>query len=113
MALYFAIPFGVYALAKLFNKAIKISKIGNTNKYDITKFIIYIITKISILLVVFILSNLIIWYPFIKSDGIEGISNIFARIFPIRRGIFEDKVATFWCVLHNFYKVNTIFDRPT
>ena len=42
----------------------------------------------------------------------KAIEAVFARIFPLRRGIFEDKVASFWCVLHNFYKVNTIWERP-
>jgi len=37
---------------------------------------------------------------------------ILGRIFSLRRGIFEDKVASFWCVLHNFYKVNSLWDRP-
>jgi alpha-1,3-glucosyltransferase len=28
------------------------------------------------------------------------------KVLPLRRRIFEDKVSTFWCVLHNFVKVN-------
>lgn len=107
MALYFAIPFGVFALAQLLNKSLKLNK-----SYGV-KFFGYIALRVTILLLVFVLSNLIVWYPLIKTDGVKGIENMFARIFPLRRGIFEDKVATFWCVLHNFYKVNTIFDRPT
>lgn len=27
------------------------------------------------------------------------------RIFPFARGLFEDKVANFWCALHTFYKL--------
>jgi len=45
--------------------------------------------------------------------NLEGMQQILNRIFPVRRGIFEDKVATFWCVLHNFWKVNTIVPRET
>ena len=28
------------------------------------------------------------------------------RIFPFQRGLFEDKVANFWCTLHTFHKLN-------
>jgi alpha-1,3-glucosyltransferase len=28
------------------------------------------------------------------------------RIFPFARGLFEDKVANFWCALHTFHKLN-------
>jgi alpha-1,3-glucosyltransferase len=38
---------------------------------------------------------------------------VITRIFPVKRGLFEDKVASFWCVLHNFHKVNTLYDQPT
>lgn len=35
------------------------------------------------------------------------------RIFPVKRGLFENNVASFWCVLHNAYKVKFIYDQPT
>ena len=34
-----------------------------------------------------------------------------ARIFPLRRGLFEDKVASFWCVLNNFVKVHQVLPQ--
>ncbi|KAK5940684.1 Glucosyltransferase-like protein [Knufia obscura] len=30
------------------------------------------------------------------------------RIFPFARGLFEDKVANFWCTLHTFYKLHNL-----
>ena len=102
MALYFAIPFGVFTVALLF-KGFKL----NSNSE------LQIFSKLFWLVVVFVVSNLALWLPLIYHDPYSGTANIFARIFPIRRGIFEDKVASFWCVLHNFYKVNTIFSRET
>lgn len=30
------------------------------------------------------------------------------RIFPFARGLFEDKVANFWCFAHTFYKLHSI-----
>ena len=52
----------------------------------------------------FIITNLVLWLPWLITDDIkfslEGGKEVFNRIFPVRRGIFEDKVASFWCVLH-------------
>lgn len=73
----------------------------------------YLIFRIMSLIIIFFGVIALLWLPWIKFSGIEGIQQVSARIFPIRRGIFEDKVASFWCVLHNFYKVNSLFDRPT
>ena len=57
----------------------------------------------------------ILWYPWIKEtltgDPKLGISSVIARIFPVRRGLFEDDVANFWCVLNNFVKVNEVFSQ--
>ena len=107
MALYFAIPFGVYALCLIYLKSVKRFPSGMVPRIP------YILSRILFLGLIFILTNAILWYPWIRHSGIAGIQQIFDRIFPIRRGIFEDKVASFWCVFHNFYKVNTLFDRPT
>ncbi len=101
MALYFAIPFGVQALRVLYDKA-------NTKSSPF----LYLSFRILCLLLLFTFSFILLWLPFFVSLGIiPGSQSILARIFPIRRGIFEDKVASFWCVLHNFYKVNSIWDR--
>lgn len=35
------------------------------------------------------------------------------RIFPVKRGLFENNVASFWCVLHNVYKVKFIYPQAT
>lgn len=35
------------------------------------------------------------------------LTQIIHRIFPFARGLFEDKVANFWCVIHTFHKLNT------
>jgi alpha-1,3-glucosyltransferase len=96
MALYFALPFGVYALAKLVNR-----HKGN-----------YIMIGLSIagLIAVFIGTLLAVWSPFIYYGGIDTVHDILYRIFPVRRGIFEGKVATLWCMVNHcglsFLKVN-------
>jgi len=100
MALYFAFPFGVYALTRLCDR----------HKGDIVK----IGGSIIGLIAVFIATILAVWSPFIYSGGMATVNDIFYRIFPIRRAIFEGKVATFWCIVNhcglNFLKVNN-WDR--
>ncbi|KAJ5162277.1 hypothetical protein N7492_007669 [Penicillium capsulatum] len=34
------------------------------------------------------------------------LAQIIHRVFPFARGLFEDKVANAWCVIHTFYKLN-------
>ncbi|KAA8645869.1 hypothetical protein EYZ11_002065 [Aspergillus tanneri] len=34
------------------------------------------------------------------------LTQIIHRVFPFSRGLFEDKVANFWCALHTFYKLH-------
>jgi len=96
MALYFTLPFGVYALALLHQR-----HSGNFFKIGL---------GISWLLVIFTLTFGVIWSPFVIRGGISTIEDIVYRIFPVRRGIFEGKVATVWCMLHHsgfkFLKVN-------
>ena len=99
MGLYYAIVFPVYVFKKLF-----FSEDKNFKKYLISFFyiIFYIITAILI--------NGAIYWPWIKNGKLK---DVFNRIFPVKRGIFEDKVATFWCVLNIFiklkkFKINTL-----
>lgn len=35
------------------------------------------------------------------------LTQVLHRIFPFHRGLFEDKVANFWCALHTFHKLHT------
>ena len=107
MALYFALPFGVYALVEVVKQAQKSSS-------NIVWTLILMIGRILCLLTIFILINGLLWGP-IAGFSLDGAMDIVYRIFPVRRGIFEDKVASFWCVLHysSLYKVNTVLERPT
>lgn len=47
--------------------------------------------------------------PFIYSGGFLQINQILYRIFPFGRGIFEDKVANFWCATNVVIKYKNIF----
>ena len=46
----------------------------------------------------------LIWSPFIYY-GTDSVLQVVTRIFPFARGVFEDKVANFWCALDVVYKL--------
>ncbi|KAF1765169.1 hypothetical protein GCK72_005121 [Caenorhabditis remanei] len=78
MELYHALPIFVFILARSINKAqpldsvFKIAKIG------------------AVVISTFIL----IWLPFILTGTAK---DVLLRVFPFNRGLYEDKVASFWC----------------
>ena len=95
MGLYYAIPFPLIVIKKLFFE--------NKKNYNLIISIIYTIIYIIFTLI----SNVVIYLPWLKAKNIK---DVFTRIFPVQRGIYEDKVATFWCVLNIFYKLNKHFN---
>ena len=97
MGLYYAIIFPIYVIKKLFFS----ENLKNIKQYLIS--ILYIIFYSVITLLI----NFVIYYPWIKYNKL---TDVFSRIFPFKRGIFEDKVATFWCVINIFIKLNKIFE---
>ncbi|CAG8722968.1 28454_t:CDS:2, partial [Dentiscutata erythropus] len=50
----------------------------------------------------------IVFYPFLGS--LEQISQVIIRIFPLQRGLYEDKVANIWCAINVIIKLREIFD---
>ena len=50
---------------------------------------------------------LIIWLPFIKNW--ETFLSVVFRLFPVSRGVFEDKVANIWCAINVIYKLHNAF----
>ncbi len=107
-ALYFALPFVVFTISRLSLKH---------HHPNIAIEIDAVIWRCIGLGIVFVLSNAIIWAPWLITPdfkfSLENATTVFKRIFPVRRGIFEDKVATFWCVIHYCtpLKPNNWFDR--
>jgi alpha-1,3-glucosyltransferase len=53
-----------------------------------------------------VLTFALCWFPFISSAG-----DVLTRMFPFNRGLFEDKVANFWCSVSVLVKVRDIFSR--
>ena len=98
MGLYYAIPFPLYVIKKLFFNNSK----NNENNNNILVSIMYI----GIYGIVTLITNIVIYLPWLKA---KKMGDVFSRIFPVRRGIFEDKVATLWCTLNIFFKLNRHF----
>ena len=61
------------------------------------------------LCVVVISTFVLCWSPFYVYGGFQGIKQVLTRVFPFNRGIYEDKVASFWCSLSVLVKIRNIF----
>lgn len=97
MELYHAFPFFFYLLAKTF---------ASSDRKDVgfsTKRLVNALSKLALLGVVVLGLFIIIWLPWLSS--LERISQVVHRIFPLARGVFEDKVANVWCLVNIFYKI--------
>ncbi|PRP83837.1 hypothetical protein PROFUN_08952 [Planoprotostelium fungivorum] len=51
-----------------------------------------------------------LWVPFYAANGLEGLGQLIHRLFPVARGLFEDKVANFWCTIDLVVKLKRIVD---
>ncbi|KAA1101668.1 Glucosyltransferase-like protein [Puccinia graminis f. sp. tritici] len=59
-------------------------------------------------------TTILLFGPFIfNADFPQAIIQVIQRIFPIGRGLFEDKVGNFWCTLNLFIKVRTLASVKT
>lgn len=97
MELYHALPFFCYLLGKscypwknLRGPIARVFKLG--------------------VVVIFVFT--VCWIPFYFIDGLQGLQHVLVRIFPFNRGLFEDKVASFWCAISVIVKMKRIFSIP-
>lgn len=51
----------------------------------------------------------VIWLPFIRD--LETFASVVFRLFPVARGVFEDKVANVWCTINVVYKLRDSFSK--
>lgn len=63
MALYFALPFAIYAFSQLLQRA------SSKYKGQKLKQLLYFIFRILILIAIFILATALIWYPWLSQEG--------------------------------------------
>lgn len=95
MELYHALPFFCYLLGK----CIKLGPMGQG---------LFLLVRIaSTVLVTFALC----WLPFL-SDPSQALQ-VVRRIFPVARGLFEDKVANMWCSLNILIKIRAILSSDS
>uniref|UniRef100_A0AC34F1T3 Alpha-1,3-glucosyltransferase n=1 Tax=Panagrolaimus sp. ES5 TaxID=591445 RepID=A0AC34F1T3_9BILA len=94
MELYHSLPIFVYLLS-----------LSCASSPSVTTRITRTICNVSKLGNVVIFTFVLLWLPFFQN--IELFKQVLRRIFPFERGIFEDKVANFWCSLNVIYKLKT------
>ncbi|XP_036992157.2 dolichyl pyrophosphate Man9GlcNAc2 alpha-1,3-glucosyltransferase [Artibeus jamaicensis] len=95
MELYHSLPFFCFLLGKCFKKGLK------------GKGFVLLIKLAGTVVASFILC----WLPFFPEK--EQTLQVLRRLFPVDRGLFEDKVANLWCSLSVFLKVKDILPRDT
>lgn len=98
MELYHALPFFFYLLAHCFELHVHASK-SNGVVQRITNGI----KNVAILGLIVIVSFASIWAPWLRS--FDHFKQLLHRLFPLARGVFEDKVSNVWCVVNVFYKL--------
>ncbi|XP_025109774.1 dolichyl pyrophosphate Man9GlcNAc2 alpha-1,3-glucosyltransferase-like [Pomacea canaliculata] len=89
MELYHALPFFCYLLGSCFQLGTARGSI-----------------KLMMLAMVVLISFGFCWLPFLSS--IEAVHSVLVRLFPFNRGLYEDKVANFWCTLSVLIKLKAI-----
>uniref|UniRef100_A0A3Q0RSG6 Alpha-1,3-glucosyltransferase n=1 Tax=Amphilophus citrinellus TaxID=61819 RepID=A0A3Q0RSG6_AMPCI len=94
MELYHALPFFCYLLGR----CIKTGLMGR----------LFLLVRIGVtVLTTFALC----WFPFL-SDPSQALQ-VVRRIFPVARGLFEDKVANTWCSLNTLIKIRSILSSDS
>lgn len=83
-SLYYGLPVASFLVCRLFRR-LRSSGTGDATVYA---------TKIIASIVV---TTACTFAPWLSSRG--ALYSVFKRLFPVERGLFEDKVANFWCTL--------------
>ncbi|XP_024421336.2 dolichyl pyrophosphate Man9GlcNAc2 alpha-1,3-glucosyltransferase [Desmodus rotundus] len=95
MELYHSLPFFCFLLGKCFKKGLK------------GKGFVLLVKLAGTVVASFILC----WLPFFSEK--ELTLQVLRRLFPVDRGLFEDKVANLWCSLSVFLKIKDILSHHT
>ncbi|KAJ7332643.1 hypothetical protein JRQ81_014823 [Phrynocephalus forsythii] len=95
MELYHSLPFFCYLLGKCFRKGL------------MGKGLLLLIKLGFTVVVCFALC----WFPF--CTDVKQILQVLRRLFPVDRGLFEDKVANIWCTISVLFKIKTALSAET
>lgn len=93
MELYHSIPFFLYLLSSCVPKP---GRNLSTGFIKLTKLATAVLVTFGL-----------IWAPFLTKP--DDVLQVLRRLFPVARGVFEDKVANVWCALNVLYKFKTLF----
>lgn len=96
MELYHALPFFVYLLGWSFTSASFQSKEFGQRFFAGVK-------NVAILAIIVTFTFAMIWLPWLRS--VVHFKQLVHRLFPVARGVFEDKVSNVWCIVNIFYKL--------
>lgn len=92
MSLYHALPFFCFLLGQ-----------------SLSTGIFRAIPKLFAISCVVVLTFTLVWFPFLSD--IRIISQVLTRLFPLARGVFEDKVSNMWCTANIIFKFKTMFSN--
>ena len=95
MSLYYALPVFFFLLGKCV--------------YHPTRQGVALFVKLAITV---LLTFTLVLAPFFFVGGFSSLIHIFQRVFPVKRGLFEDKVANLWCLLDILVKLRR-FTSPS
>uniref|UniRef100_A0A8D0HAZ4 Alpha-1,3-glucosyltransferase n=1 Tax=Sphenodon punctatus TaxID=8508 RepID=A0A8D0HAZ4_SPHPU len=95
MELYHSLPFFCYLLGKCFKKGLT-----GTGLMLLIKLCFTVVAAFAFC-----------WLPFCTE--VEQISQVLRRLFPVDRGLFEDKVANIWCSLSVLVKIKAVLPPQT
>uniref|UniRef100_A0A182PU82 dolichyl-P-Glc:Man9GlcNAc2-PP-dolichol alpha-1,3-glucosyltransferase n=1 Tax=Anopheles epiroticus TaxID=199890 RepID=A0A182PU82_9DIPT len=98
MELYHALPFFFYLLRDCFIQTDKSSSALERLMAGTKKLVVLGLTVLA--------TFIILWLPWLSS--LDAVGQLVHRIFPVARGVFEDKVSNVWCVVNVFIKLRNI-----
>lgn len=95
MELYHSMPIFFYLLAQC------LPRLSAQSNLKFTHGLLRLI-KIGVTVVI---TMAVLYLPWIVAGNTDAIKQVLHRLFPIARGVFEDKVANFWCIVNVFHKI--------
>lgn len=98
-------PFCSFRLPRCFPMSPPLSFLSPVSLLTLSLFLPCRIKRLAVLGVTVLATFAVCLAPF----GIEGSRDVLVRVFPVGRGLFEDKVANFWCAASVVYKFRNAF----
>uniref|UniRef100_A0A1I8B9B9 Alpha-1,3-glucosyltransferase n=1 Tax=Meloidogyne hapla TaxID=6305 RepID=A0A1I8B9B9_MELHA len=97
MELYHALPIAVFLFSRSFKRGQNIFTTIMESTSNLSKIFFVVFATFFVL-----------WAPFLLSNSSVALQ-VLKRLFPFERGLFEDKVANFWCCASIFIKFKQIY----